>query len=184
MNTKTVTAKSVAIKTVVALLLLVAVIASCCLIGSHKVSLSKAFSSDSLEHNIDREIIFGSRLPRVLLAAIVGAALACAGVALQAILRNPLADPYILGISSGAGLGGALAIMFSSALGAWAGISISLFAFIGAFGTVWLVWFIGRVAGSRTSVTSLLLAGVVVNAFFSAVIMFLTQIAKVTNYER
>lgn len=178
MKTKTVTAQSVAIKVIVAALLLVAVVFACTLIGSHPVSLKKALAGGDIEHNIDYEIIFGSRLPRILLAAIVGAALACAGVALQAILRNPLADPYILGISSGAGLGGALAIMFSSALGAWAGVSISIFGFIGAFGTVWLVWFIGRAAGGRTSVTSLLLAGVVVNAFFSAVIMFLTQIAK------
>jgi len=180
MNTKPLTATDVAIKTAVALMLLIVILFCCTLIGSHPASLKNAIAGlgEPQGHNIDYEIIFGSRLPRVLLAAIVGAALACAGLTLQAILRNPLADPYILGISSGAGLGGAIAIMLAGVLGSWAGVSVGVFAFAGAFATVWLVWFVGQVAGGRSSATSLLLAGVVVNAFFSAVIMFLTQVAK------
>jgi iron complex transport system permease protein len=180
MKSKTLSAKNVAAKTAVALLLLIVILLVCILTGSHPVSLKNALAGagDEQGHNIDYEIIFGSRLPRVVLAVIVGAALACAGVTLQAILRNPLADPYILGISSGAGLGAALAIILASVLGSWAGVSMGIFAFAGAFGTVWLVWFIGHFAAGRSSVTSLLLAGVVVNAFFSALIMFLTQIAK------
>jgi iron complex transport system permease protein len=180
MNTKTLTASDVAIKTAVALVLLIVILLCCILIGSHPVSLKNAIAGigEPQGHNIDYEIIFGSRLPRVLLAAIVGAALACAGITLQAILRNPLADPYILGISSGAGLGGAIAILLAGVLGRWAPVSVNIFAFIGALGTVWLVWLVGRFTTGRPSATSLLLAGVVVNAFFSALIMFLTQIAK------
>lgn len=180
MKATTLTAKNVTAKTAVGLFILFIILILCTSIGSHPVSFKKAIAGggDASGVNIDYEIIFGSRLPRVLLAAIIGAALACAGVTLQAILRNPLADPYILGISSGAGLGGAIAIMLSSVLGSWTGVSMGVFAFAGAFGTVWLVWFIGHYAGGRSSVTSLLLAGVVVNAFFSALIMFLTQIAK------
>jgi iron complex transport system permease protein len=180
MKSRTVTAGSVASKAAVGLVLLILLLLLCTMTGSHPVSLKNALTGDSEAqgHNIDYEIIFGSRLPRVILAAIVGAALACAGVTLQAILRNPLADPYILGISSGAGLGGALAIMLTSVLGSWAGVSVGIFAFVGAFGTVWLVWLIGHFTTGRSSTTSLLLAGVVVNAFFSALIMFLTQIAR------
>ena len=112
-----------------------------------------------------------------ILAAIIGAALAGAGVVLQALLRNPLADPYILGISSGAGLGAIVAILLNIPLALWGGSPIAIFAFIGAIGTVWLVWMIGYFT-TRSQVTSLLLAGVVVNAFLSAVIMFLTSIAR------
>jgi iron complex transport system permease protein len=107
----------------------------------------------------------------------VGAALACSGVILQAILRNPLADPYILGISSGAGLGVITAVISGITWSFWGGSPMAVFAFAGALGTVWLVWYIGRFTG-KSQVTSLLLAGVVINAFFSAVIMFLTSIAK------
>ncbi|TFG49684.1 MAG: iron ABC transporter permease [Candidatus Brocadiia bacterium] len=117
------------------------------------------------------------RLPRVILAAIVGSALACAGVIFQALLRNPLADPYILGISSGAGLGAILAFICGSAWTVWGMTPVAVFAFAGALGTVWLVWFIGHWTG-RSYVTGLLLAGVVISAFFSAIIMFLTSISK------
>ncbi|MHC4720626.1 MAG: FecCD family ABC transporter permease, partial [Planctomycetota bacterium] len=141
------------------------------------ISLAKVLSGpgETPGVNIDYEI-FLIRLQRVILAALVGAALACSGVVLQAILRNPLADPYILGISSGAGLGAIIAILSGLSWTFWGGSPIAVFAFAGALLTVWLVWLIGRFAG-KTQVTSLLLAGVVVNAFFSAVIMFLTSIA-------
>ncbi|MBN1795783.1 MAG: iron chelate uptake ABC transporter family permease subunit [Sedimentisphaerales bacterium] len=126
----------------------------------------------------DAQILYQIRLPRIILAAFVGAALACAGVTLQAILRNPLADPYILGISSGAALGVIIATICGISLSFWAGSTVSLFAFCGALLTVWLVWFIGHFASGSSAVTSLLLAGVVINAFFSAIIMFLISIAR------
>jgi iron complex transport system permease protein len=96
---------------------------------------------------------------------------------LQAILRNPLADPYILGVSSGAGLGATIALLSGITWSFWGGSPIAVFAFAGAIATVWLVWCIGYFTG-KLQVTNLLLAGVVVNAFFTAVIMFLMSIAK------
>jgi len=120
---------------------------------------------------------FHVRIPRVILAVLVGAALACAGAVFQVLLRNPLADPYILGISRGAGLGSILAVLLGMTWTFLGLSSLSLFAFVGAIGTTWLVWWIGRYTG-RTSGTGLLLAGVVVNACFSAAIMFLPSIAK------
>ncbi len=134
-------------------------------IGQHTIS------------KVDYQILFQIRLPRILLAAIVGAALACSGVTLQAILRNPLADPYILGISSGAALGVVIAITCGVSFTLWGSSARALFGFCGAFGTVWLVWFIGHFGSGGGATTSLLLAGVVINALFSAVIMFLTSIA-------
>lgn len=172
------TAKNLVIKIVLCLIALVVVMGLCTSVGTQKISLAKVFGGpgDMPGSNIDYEI-FVIRLRRVVLAGLVGAALACSGAVLQAILRNPLADPYILGISSGAGLGAIIAILSGISWTFWGGSAITAFAFAGAVATVWLVWCIGRFAG-KSQVTSLLLAGVVVNAFFSAVIMFLTSIAK------
>ncbi len=157
------TAKKLLVRVASALVVLAAVMFVCSLIGTRNVPLKAVFVP--------------VRLPRVILAAIVGAALACSGVVFQALLRNPLADPYILGISSGAGLGAIIAVISGFSWTLWGRSPIAVFAFAGALGTVWLVWFIGRVTG-KSHVTGLLLAGVVVNAFFSALIMFLTSVAK------
>ena len=161
-----------------ALAVLVAVMLICSLVGTESISLKSVFGGSGVQETVnpDYEIFVRVRLPRIILACLVGAALACSGVVFQALLRNPLADPYILGISSGAGLGVIIAVI--SGLDWLLGRSpIAFFAFAGALGTVWLVWFIGRLTG-KFHITGLLLAGVVVNAFFSAVIMFLTSIAK------
>ncbi len=173
------TAKNLKMKILVGVVSLIVLMSLCAMVGERSVSLQKALGgkADAAGGNIDYEILFGVRLPRVILAAVVGAALACAGVALQAILRNPLAEPYILGVSSGAGLGVIVAILSGFGWTFWAGSPVALFALAGAIGTVWLVWWIGRFT-AKSHPTSLLLAGVVVNAFFSAVIMFLTSIAK------
>ena len=174
------TGKKLILRIGVAVAVLVCVMTACSLVGSERVSFGAVMDgifADDADSTInpDYEIYVRVRLPRILLGAIVGAALACAGVVFQALLRNPLADPYILGISSGAGLGAMISIVCGvTFLGQ---SSVALFAFVGAIGTVWLVWMIGRVTG-KSSMTGLLLAGVVVNAFFSAVIMFLTTIAK------
>jgi len=120
-----------------------------------------------------------ARLPRTLLAALVGAALAAVGVAFQALLRNPLADPFIMGVSGGAALGGTLAL----ALVGSAGIGIALqgpAAFLGALAATILVYRIGRVAG-RVDTITVLLVGVVFNAFASAVIMFLKTAVTATK---
>jgi len=173
------TAKRLTIRVISALVLLAAVVLACSLVGPEKISLGAVLwgPGDNTSTNTDYEIFVHIRLPRVILAAIVGMALACSGVIFQALLRNPLADPYILGISSGAGLGAIIAVIGGFSWTFWGNSAISIFAFLGAVGTVWLVWSIGRFAG-RYQITGLLLAGVVVNAFFSAIIMFLTSIAK------
>jgi iron complex transport system permease protein len=174
--------KNLVIKISLCLAVLAAVMCICTMIGTQKISLEKVFEGPGKMpgQNIDYEIFVGVRLPRVILAVLVGAALASCGVVLQAILRNPLADPYILGISSGAGLGVIIAILSGITWSFWGGSPVNVFAFAGAIITVWLVWFIGHFAG-KSQITSLLLAGVVVNAFFSAVIMFLTSVAKSTH---
>ncbi len=173
------TPKDLAIKVLVCSAALAVVMCLCAMIGTQKVSLIKALDGpgELPGQNIDYEILIGIRLPRVILAALIGAALACSGVVLQAILRNPLADPYILGISSGAGLGVIIAVISGITWQFAGGSPIAVFAFVGATLTVWLVWYIGRLTG-KSQVTTLLLAGVVINAFFSAMIMFLTSIAK------
>ena len=173
------TRKELVIKVCICLAGLVVIMCLCSLVGTGEVSLARVFDGPGKApgENIDYEIFVGIRLPRVVLAALVGAALACCGVVLQAILRNPLADPYILGISSGAGLGTIVAVLSGITWSFWGGSPMAVFAFVGALGTVWLVWFIGRFAG-KSQVTSLLLAGVVFNALFSAVFIFLISIAK------
>lgn len=171
--------KTLLIRTAAAALLLLSLMFLCSLIGSERISLKAVLDGpgEMGTPNPDYEIFVHIRMPRIILAAIVGAALAGAGVTLQALLRNPLADPFILGISSGAGLGTMLAVISGFSWTLWGRSPIAVFAFAGALGTVWLVWAVGRVTG-KFHVTGLLLAGVVVNAFFSAVIMFLISIAK------
>ncbi len=173
------TPKALMIRIGVALMLLVLVMLTCALVGAERISLRAALTRPVAAGgaNPDYEILVRVRVPRIILAAIVGAALAAAGVTFQALLRNPLADPYILGVSSGAGLGVMLAVIGGINWTLWGRSPIGVFAFAGALGTVWLVWGIGRVTG-KVHVTGLLLAGVVVNALFSAVIMFLASIAR------
>jgi iron complex transport system permease protein len=176
---RTLTKQRLIINIFISLLVLLIVSSLCTSIGVKNISLRKVLHGPSVESggNNDYEI-FKVRLTRVLLSVFVGAALACSGAVLQAILKNPLADPYILGVSSGAGLGAVIAIIIPGiTLSYFAGPSIAVFAFTGAIITVFLVWFIGYYSG-RSQVTSLLLAGVVINAFFSAVIMLLTLVMK------
>ncbi|MCK5691053.1 iron ABC transporter permease [Myxococcota bacterium] len=116
-------------------------------------------------------IIMGVRLPRVLLAALVGAALASAGTAFQALLRNPLADPYIVGVSGGAALGGVLALAF----GLQADWALPAFAFIGGTATTLLLY--GFAASrDRSDPLTLLLLGVVFNSFAAAAITFIKSV--------
>lgn len=111
-----------------------------------------------------------ARLPRVLAAAIVGAGLAAAGCAFQAVLRNPLAEPYTLGVSSGASLAAVLAIRFGLDVGPLGGSVINVAALGGSALTVYLVWRLARV-GSALPAATLLLAGITVAMFCSAATM-------------
>jgi iron complex transport system permease protein len=113
------------------------------------------------------------RIPRVLLAGLVGAALACAGTAMQAVFRNPMADPYIVGVSSGASLGAVVAGLTGLAGVAVLGSIITpSLAFATAIITVFLVYFLGTVRG-KVYVDTLLLSGIAVAAFLGAVVSFL-----------
>jgi len=116
------------------------------------------------------DIVGGIRLPRVLSAFFVGASLAVAGAAMQALFKNPMADPYILGTSSGGALGASIAIVF---LG---GFFVPLFAWGGAVLAILVVW---SIAGHRGvfSTETLLLTGIAVSFFFSAIVSFLIAIA-------
>jgi iron complex transport system permease protein len=120
-------------------------------------------------------ILLQVRLPRVLLGFLVGGSLAVVGVALQAVLRNPLADPYVLGISSGAALGAAVAILLGIGRTVLAIAALPLFAFVGGLISLLVVYRIAATHG-RFPVYILLLAGVILNAIFSALIMFVTSI--------
>ncbi len=117
-------------------------------------------------------ILFQVRLPRVFLAALVGAALSLAGAAYQGLFHNPLADPYLVGVSSGAGLGATLAIYLGVQL-TWAGLgAVPIFAFAGALAATAVIYGLARVGG-RTPVTTLLLAGVAVAALLSAITTYI-----------
>jgi len=124
----------------------------------------------------DALIILSIRIPRIILALIVGGALSCAGAVFQALLKNPLADPYVLGVSSGSAVGACIAIIFGLS-GTLLGLAgIPLFAFIGAMITITLVYMIAR-DGMKINVYTMLLAGVICGTFFSAVIMFFISIS-------
>ena len=125
-------------------------------------------------------IVRDLRLPRVLLGFLIGGTLAVSGASLQALLRNPLADPYLLGLSGGAGLGAVLAIALGGAL-AWA---VPVAAFVGALGAVALVYALGRTGSGRLEPRVLLLAGVVTSGFATAImsaLMVLSDAAELRN---
>jgi iron complex transport system permease protein len=131
--------------------------------GSARVSLSSAISGDP----IARSILFDIRLPRVLLAALVGAILGMAGSTFQTLLRNPFADPFILGVSGGAAAGAAIATALG--LARFPGV-VPAIAFVGACAATAAVFLLAR-RREYTDATRLLLSGLVLNAFFSAVIL-------------
>ncbi len=154
----------------------------CAMIGPTSIALWQMDLSAGLRQLFADEpmdpaatILFRVRLPRLLLAGIVGAALGAAGTGFQALLRNPLAEPYILGVSGGGALGAIAAMMLGLKGGIWGMSAVPLFAFVGSFSTMLLVFSIAR-TGGRVPTHTLLLTGVIMNAFLSAVIMFLVSL--------
>jgi iron complex transport system permease protein len=122
----------------------------------------------------DAAILWQLRLPRVVLGALVGAMLALAGAAYQGVFRNPLADPYLLGAAGGAGLGATLAIAYGPDTASWPVGLLPLAAFTGAVAGVAAAYALGRSGGGRTT-TTLVLAGVAVASFLTAVQTFVQQ---------
>ena len=121
-------------------------------------------------------ILWQVRVPRILLAFMVGGSLAAVGASLQALLRNPLADPFVIGISSGAALGASVAILFGVGLSILTLLVLPFCAFLGALLSILVVYRIAVSYGSF-SIHALLLGGVVLNAIFSALVLFLTTLA-------
>lgn len=128
------------------------------------------------------DIVWKIRLPRIVLAMLVGASLSSAGVVFQALLRNPLADPFILGVSGGAALGGIAMLSLGGALG-FGYAAVPPAAFAGAVAATILLYLVAGVSG-RVSATNLLLTGVVFNAFASAAIVFLASVAGLADGAR
>jgi len=155
------------------------------LIGSTHISLRRAFDrSVPFGDNVDAQIFFIARLPRTLAGALVGSLLASAGVVFQGLLRNPLATPFTLGVSAGAALGTMLAITFGWSF-AWAGASAAAAAsFIGSLAAVGIVYALARARHRGLSTNVLLLAGVTMNAFFSALILFVQYFADASQTYR
>jgi len=159
----------------------------CLGLGTQTISYSRiiavifgAVAGSSIEQGLSDStsvILFHVRMPRVLLAFFVGGSLAMVGVALQALLRNPLADPFVIGISSGAALGAAMALLFGLGISVGSLSALPVCAFAGAILSLMIMYRISS-AQFGFSVYTLLLAGVVLNAIFSAFIMFLTSIAE------
>jgi len=123
-------------------------------------------------------IVLQLRMPRVILGFLVGGSLASVGVMLQALLRNPLADPYILGVSSGSALGVSLAVLFGIGTMAWAIPVLPVCGFLGGLLALLVLYRISATTYDRLPVHSVLLAGVILNAIFSALIMFVTSIME------
>ena len=125
--------------------------------------------------DIARTILLQVRLPRILLGFLVGCSLASVGVALQALLRNPLADPYVLGVSSGAALGTAVGILFGVGTTFLAETALPACGFVGGLVALAVIYRMAATYG-QLPIHSLLLTGVILNAIFSALIMFITSI--------
>lgn len=140
-------------------------------------ALASGTADFAQQNNTNSVIILDVRLPRIITAALVGGGLALAGAVFQAILLNPLADPYTLGISSGAAFGASTAFILSIlGFAIPVAVSVPIFAFIGAVGTLAAVFYLAS-ADSRLSSNTLILSGVIVAAILSAAIGFIKYLA-------
>ena len=165
--------------------LMVVVLLLAPVVGPTSIDLRRVFDfSIPFAENVDAQIFFVARLPRTLAGACVGALFASAGVVFQGLLRNPLATPFTLGVSTGAALGAILAITFNLSL-AFMGISaVPLAAFAGSLMAVAIVYALAQARHRGLSTTVLLLAGVTMNAFFSAMILFVQYFASFADTYR
>jgi iron complex transport system permease protein len=152
------------------------------LVGSTSIRLARVFDrSIPFADNVDAQIFFVARLPRVLAAALVGAALALAGVVFQALLRNPLASPDTLGVSAGAALGAVLAITFNADFSMLGVTAVPLASFAGSIGALVIVYGLSAARRRGTSTLVLLLAGVTLTSLLSAVSAFVRYLADFTE---
>jgi len=148
-----------------AFILLVLVMALAISKGAVKLSIGEILNVlRNSGNDTNKTIILDLRLPRVIASAIVGMGLSVVGAFFQGLLRNPIADPYVIGISSGAALGATIAIILGFGL-----FGINLAAFVASLITVFIVYAISK-AGTKISMTTMILAGTAVSAFISAII--------------
>lgn len=167
-------------------LLLIAALILAVVVGATNISLQSAMDGviATLTRqafqggvNVDTQIIGQVRIPRAILGAIVGAGLAICGLITQSLLRNPLGDPYILGISSGASAGAAAVIVLGASSSVLASLGITVGAFLGALTSILLVTLLAS-AGGRITPTRIIFAGMAVTYLFSAVTSLITLMAK------
>jgi iron complex transport system permease protein len=152
------------------------------LVGSTRISLAEVFDrSKPFAENVDAQIFFIARLPRVLAAAMVGSALALAGVVFQALLRNPLASPDTLGVSAGAALGAMLALTLHADFTLFGVSAVPLASFAGSLGALIIVYGLAAARRRGTTTMVLLLAGVTLTALLSAVVRFVQFLADFTE---
>ena len=152
------------------------------LAGSTPITLGRVFDrSIPFADNVDAQIFFVARLPRVLAAALVGAALALAGVVFQALLRNPLASPDTLGVSAGAALGAVLAITFNADFTLLGVTAVPLASFAGSIGALMIVYGLSAARRRGSSTLVLLLAGVTLTSLLSAISAFVRYLADFTE---
>ncbi|MQT28258.1 iron chelate uptake ABC transporter family permease subunit, partial [Pseudomonas helleri] len=135
-----------------------------------RVLANKIWGAGYVLDPIDEGIVWNYRLTRALVAAACGAGLATCGVVLQSLLRNPLADPYLLGISAGASTGAVLIALMGLGAGA---ISLSVGAFAGAIGAFALVILLARASGPASGTGQIILAGIAGSQLFNAITAFL-----------
>jgi iron complex transport system permease protein len=155
------------------------------LAGPTSISLRRVFDwSIPYADNTDAQIFFVARLPRTLSGAMVGALFAAAGVVFQGLLRNPLATPFTLGVSTGAALGAILALTFGWSIAVFGISAVPLAAFVGSLAAVGVVYALAQARHRGLSTTVLLLAGVTMNAFFSAMILFVQYFASFADIGR
>jgi len=152
------------------------------LVGGTSISLRNVFDTrQPYAGNIDAQIFFIARLPRVIAAALVGSALALSGVVFQALLRNPLASPDTLGVSAGASLGAMLAITFNADVPLGGLSTVPIASFTGSLGALAIVYGLSVIRRGGTSTMVLLLGGVTLTALLSAIMGFVQFVADFTQ---
>lgn len=133
-------------------------------------------SDQEIKPNVEM-IIWNIRLPRILIALFIGAALSLAGAAFQGLLRNPLADPYTIGVSSGASFGAVCVLYFQISLWGLGTFTLPIFAIIGGFIALAIVFSMTRLSSRSMSIETIILAGIIISTFISAVISLIISLS-------
>ena len=161
--------------------LFLVVLIVCPFIGPTTISYSNVFQGwGAALNNQDAQIFFNVRLSRILLAVLAGVGMSCSGVVFQAVLRNPLACPFTLGVAGGSSFGAVVAILLGFGLTMGGFSMVTLFAFAGALLSIGLVYALAVLLRSFSAVT-LLLAGIAISYFFNALVLLAYYVADFTQ---